>query len=170
MVGDSVRGRLFRVGGATLFLGPCAAARVGRGVVGRVGVGAGGALLGCGEGTARYVVDSGVGVKEAGVGAGEGESISISFPFLDLDFSFTVLAGFSGRATGFLLRGRGVGVWSLSVRSSIFPILVARSAMWRLCLSWSALWGQFQDYLKRFPYQNPSYTFYHVVISCYRCI
>lgn len=108
-------------GGATLFLGPWAAALVGRGVLGRVdvgaggalfgcGVGAGGALFGCGEGTARCVVDSGVGVKLSGVGAGEGEGTSVSFPFLDLDFSLTVLAGFSGRATGFLLRGRGEGV------------------------------------------------------------
>ena len=29
------------------------------------------------------------------------------------------------------------------------------------------LWGQIKDYLKRFPHENPSCTFYHVVISCY---
>ena len=117
VAGGSVRGRLFRGGVRRCSWGLVLLPVWDGGWGGRIGVGAGGALFGCGEGTARCVVDSGVGVKEAGVGAGEGEAISISFPFLDLDFSLTVLAGFSGRATGFLLRGRGAGVWSLRIKS-----------------------------------------------------
>ena len=111
--------------------------RAGTGVAAGGGEAAG-ARFGCGEATARWVVDSGVGVNDAGVGAGEGDDISISFPFLDLDFSLTVLVGFSGRATWFLLQGKGEGVCSLRINFWIFPSRVARSAMWRLCLSWGA--------------------------------
>ena len=86
-----------------------------------------GARFGCGEYTAGWVVDSGVGVNDVGVRAGKGDEISIPFPLLDLDFSLTVLVGFSGKATLFLLRGKGEEVCSLRINSLIFPSCVARS-------------------------------------------